>query len=121
MSLEPCPTTIAQNLEARCAELAAALTKAEAERTRVDRLLQSMTPGGSEFHNDPHRCVEYVTERRKTNLEMAKRCLQRAMAAEKQLAAQPLSDRGRVALLMAVAGFLRLRGHASAADCLEDF
>ena len=61
MTPDPRPTTTAENLEARCAELTVALT------------------------------------------------------------AQPLSDRGWAALLMAVTGFLRLRGFAEAADSLEDF
>ncbi len=58
---DPCPSTTAENLDARCAELTATLT------------------------------------------------------------AQPLSDRGRAALLLSVRGYLRLRGFAEAAECLEEF
>ena len=33
---------------------------------RAMRLLEGLTPGGSEFRNDPERCAHWVTERRKS-------------------------------------------------------
>lgn len=37
--------------------------KAEAERDRVVRLVQELTPYGSEFHDAPERCVEWAKAR----------------------------------------------------------
>lgn len=34
--------------------------KARAERDEALRLLESLTPGGSEFHSDPDRCVKWI-------------------------------------------------------------
>lgn len=36
---------------------------AEASRTELMRLLESLTPGGSEFHNDPKTCAEWIQSR----------------------------------------------------------
>ena len=33
---------------------------AEAERNKLMRMLERLTPGGSEFHDDPERCVEWI-------------------------------------------------------------
>lgn len=44
--------------------------------TEVDRLLrmlESLTPGGSEYHNDPERCVEYMRARLKGAVQQALR------------------------------------------------
>jgi hypothetical protein len=33
------------------------------EARELQRLLEDLTPGGSEFHDDPQRCAQYVRER----------------------------------------------------------
>ena len=44
-------------------EAAAEITRVRAEVERRDLALQSLTPKGSEYVNDPDRCVAYVRER----------------------------------------------------------
>jgi hypothetical protein len=36
--------------------------KLEAENQKLKRLLHDLTPGGSEFYNDPERCFKWVKE-----------------------------------------------------------
>ena len=48
-------------------------TEAQAEIGRYDLALQSLTPGGSEFVNDPERCVQFVKDIRHANFEMIKK------------------------------------------------
>ena len=50
-------------LEAENAELHEDVAVIEAQNDRLMRHLESMTPGGSEFHNDPGRCVLWITQR----------------------------------------------------------
>ena len=61
------------------AELAAMTARAEA----AERLLENLTPGGSEFHANPTRCVEWVRER----LQGVAAQVEKRKAAEEQLAA----------------------------------
>lgn len=42
--------------------LAAALIAANRDAERYRLALESLTPGGSEYHRDPERCVEVVRE-----------------------------------------------------------
>jgi hypothetical protein len=43
------------------------------EIERLNALFESLTPGGSEFHDSPDNCVAFVTERLKTNVELVKK------------------------------------------------
>ena len=43
------------------------------ERDRYDRALQSLTPGGSEFVHDPERCVAFVQQARRGEMETMRR------------------------------------------------
>ena len=45
----------------------------EAENTQLMLDLESLTPGGSEFHNDPERCVKWVRERLSGVVEQVKK------------------------------------------------
>jgi hypothetical protein len=47
----------------------------DAERqahAETQRLLEDLTPGGSEFAGDPKRCAQFVRERLATNIEFVK-------------------------------------------------
>jgi hypothetical protein len=39
------------------------------------KLLESLTPGGSEFHNNPQRCHDYVKERMKFQKDKIKKLI----------------------------------------------
>jgi len=68
------------------ADVAAMQLRAEA----AEAALESLTPGGSEFHANPARCVEWVRERLQgvaAQVEKRKAAEQRAEAAEAALAA----------------------------------
>jgi hypothetical protein len=41
-------------------------------RREVERLLEDLSPGGSEFVGDPKRCAQFVRERLATNMEFVK-------------------------------------------------
>jgi hypothetical protein len=45
------------------ADKAAAVEKEQDKTARIMRLLESLTPGGSEYHNEPERCAAYVRDR----------------------------------------------------------
>lgn len=50
--------------------------------------LEKMTPGGSEFHNDPGRCLEFIQERQDTVIKIAlerKRLRERVAELEAEL------------------------------------
>lgn len=47
--------------------------KAESSLRKLDIILQSLTPGGSEFVNDPDRCVAYIKDVRETQHNMIKK------------------------------------------------
>ena len=59
-------------------ELAAART----EIARLKRLFHDLTPGGSEFVNDPDYCAKYIRERSHMQHEIAKKAIIRAQKAE---------------------------------------
>jgi DNA repair exonuclease SbcCD ATPase subunit len=40
---------------------------------KLDLVLQSLTPGGSEFVNDPKRCIEYVKDIREDQFRLIKK------------------------------------------------
>lgn len=40
------------------------IEKLESENERIKRLLHDLTPGGSEFYNDPEYCAKWVRESR---------------------------------------------------------
>ena len=80
-------------LEAKRAAEARA-QKAETERDEARRAIESCTPGGSEFVNDPKACAAFITGARDRAHEMIKRGIVRANAAESRLAAAE-KDRDR--------------------------
>lgn len=41
--------------------------KLVAENQKIKRLLEELTPGGSEFHNDPEYCAKWIRENRQEN------------------------------------------------------
>ncbi len=95
----------------------------EAENVRLKNMLESLTPGGSEFYNDPKRCTEYALERRDSLREIAKSAVKEKLRLEKELTALqnvPLGDRARKALLFDVCRVLTMRGHEDAAEVLKE-
>lgn len=61
--------------------LRAQVEEAEARRLKFDIALQSLTAMGSEFVNNPERCVAYVKERQLSQHELIKRSILEAKAA----------------------------------------
>jgi hypothetical protein len=55
---------------------------AERRAEALDRALQSLTPGGSEFVHDPERCVAFVRQARAGEMEALKAAVRRAQTAE---------------------------------------
>ena len=77
-----------QELDQLRAALAAATQRAEV----AQRLLESLTPGGSEFYDSPNNCAEWATRRMNEVAKIAKERNElraRAEAAEAALAAVP--------------------------------
>jgi len=64
------------------------ITSLEAENTQLMLDLESLTPRGSEFHNDPARCVAWVRERLSGVIEQV----------QKRKAAEAENERLRAAL-----------------------
>jgi hypothetical protein len=46
-----------------------------AELERVNKLLHDITPGGSEFYNDPDRCIENIKEQIEISRRIAKQTI----------------------------------------------
>jgi ABC-type transporter Mla subunit MlaD len=46
--------------------------KLQAERDSIMRALESLTPLGSEYYNDPARCVGYVQDSKRMTVQFAK-------------------------------------------------
>jgi hypothetical protein len=46
-----------------------------AELERVNKLLHDITPGGSEFYNDPDRCIENIKEQIEVSRRIAKQTI----------------------------------------------
>ena len=65
---------------AECAGTVKAAKRIEAEVERLQRHLESLTPGGSEFHNNPARCVLWSTQQREGVIHQVK--LRKAAEAE---------------------------------------
>jgi hypothetical protein len=42
------------------------------DKEKLQRSLEKLTPQGSEFHNDPERCIEYIKDRLDTTIDFAK-------------------------------------------------
>src|SRR3990167_10314390 len=53
-----------------------------AEIKRLNRLLESLTPGGSEFHDNPEYCVEWAKSWRESNWKIAKKAIIRSRELE---------------------------------------
>jgi hypothetical protein len=49
-----------------CRDARAIIERQAAEIRKLDLALQSLTPGGSEYVNNPERCVAYVREARES-------------------------------------------------------
>jgi DNA repair exonuclease SbcCD ATPase subunit len=60
--------------------------KAERERDEARRAIESCTPGGSEYHNDPITCAIDIRKFRDAQHEMVKRSIARAKEAEARVA-----------------------------------
>jgi len=58
------------------------IAELEAEVSRLMHHLESLTPGGSEFHDSPERCVDWVRERLSGVIEQ----VQKRKAAEVEIA-----------------------------------
>jgi hypothetical protein len=56
-------------------ELPNDLRWAIAELERVNKLLHGLTPGGSEFYQDPDRCVENIKEQIEVSRRIAKQTI----------------------------------------------
>ncbi len=74
----------------------AAKAEEDAERHRIDMLFQSLTPGGSEFVNDPERCVAWAKARMDNTWEALKKATLARNAVEAQ--SQALLEAARAAL-----------------------
>ena len=112
-----CPLTATETAEAR-------IQAQVAENVRLKNMLESLTPGGSEFHNDPERCTEYALERRDSLREIAKSAVKEKLRLEKELTALqnvPLGDRGRAALVQDIVRFLECRHEDAAAEVRRVF
>src|SRR6185369_6183989 len=57
-----------------------------AERDAYKAVLESLTPGGSEFVNDPEYCRDYVQRKLNSNHESIKRAVKESRALEAQVA-----------------------------------
>ena len=69
------------------ASLRAKLAEAEVERKRFDVALQSLTPGGSEYVNDPERCVAVVRQIRDSHHKLIRESIKARKAAESRSSA----------------------------------
>lgn len=78
----PGPFHAPECYERQLAASQAALAKAE----KAMRALESLTPGGSEYFEDPQRCVVYVRDAERAAMDCAKRSVIRAKQAEAQVA-----------------------------------
>lgn len=58
-----------------------------AKLDKAHRALMSLTPGGSEFHEDPDRCVQFVKDTRNSMDRIAKDAIYARRAAEEKHAA----------------------------------
>ena len=49
------------------------MTRPYADYTKADlmRLLESLTPGGSEFHESPETCADHIRARGRTSIKLA--------------------------------------------------
>lgn len=97
-------------LRAHDAALRAALAAAERERDEARRAIESCTPGGSEFVNDPKACAAFITGARDRAHEMVKRGVVRAKAAESR------AERLAEAMRELLAAFVCLHNAASTGD-----
>ena len=73
------------------AETGTKLEEANAKLTRLDRLFQSLTPGGSEYVNDPERCVAFVKTVREQHMYLISKFKKEADALRAQLATRGTS------------------------------
>jgi hypothetical protein len=89
----------------------AALT---AERDEARRLLEGLTPGGSEFYANPQRCAEWARQRNSNNMDGRVE----AVAARNKAEAALATGREQVAALRGA--LLGLRSH-HATDCSQHF
>ena len=55
------------------------------ELERLDKLFQSLTPGGSEFVNDPERCVNWANDRIHEEFEITRKIVLERNAAEEKV------------------------------------
>lgn len=60
----------------------------EEDRDKLIMSLEALTPGGSEFHNDPQRCLDWISDRMKTVVNEVKK-RKEAEAELEQLRSQP--------------------------------
>ncbi len=58
------------------------LTNLEAQLKEQEMLFQSLTPGGSEFVNNPKRCVDWIRDQVDSQHRLLMRALHRKKAAE---------------------------------------
>lgn len=60
--------------------------KAPYDRDALMRLLESLTPGGSEFYENPENCVEWIQRRLASSFDLLLKAHIRIRDLEKQLA-----------------------------------
>ena len=76
--------------ETRSLQVSLRLERAEVERQaneieRLNRLLESLAPVGSEFHNNPERCVEWAKVQQETNHRVTINSMKRTREAEAEV------------------------------------
>jgi len=75
-----------EGYDAGYAERSEELSRLTAERDAYKAALESLTPGGSEFVNDPEYCRDYVQRKLNSNHESIKRAVKESRALEAQVA-----------------------------------
>ena len=56
--------------QSQLSELEARIADLEAENERLVKAIESLTPGGSEFFNDPDRCIDFLKHLPKMNVKL---------------------------------------------------
>jgi hypothetical protein len=85
-------TTISHNKDAEIERLYDTITRLITRAEAAEQTLESLTPGGSEFHGSPANCAEWIGKRMASivqNVKARREAEARAEATEQALAAIP--------------------------------
>jgi len=76
------------DLQRQNSRLVARIAEVESENERLDEFrlaLEGLTPGGSEYHNNIQRCVEFIQHAKKSGVRVAKKFKMRERGLEAKL------------------------------------